>query len=730
MIISLTCINSVMVYLQTVFNAKNKKKWVTPFIFIFFIFFEWCLFNFFILNYGVNYQGIYDGFICLYALGTSGFLIYYLWKWRFWLSCKLEFGKQLPILFALLFITIFFIFYQKGYAAEQSDTWFYYQMMNYLHSNGNNYFQNSSLLAYNRYLNVGIYQLGASLSLPQRLFIFPYFTTYIYFFIIFTTTYEVLSYFLTNIWKKNIIFFLVLILFLFLYWFCNLATYTILIGNIESSFLLTIVLLPSFMHFKNANAKYVILFLFIGYLFYNETSILVELFYFIAYLGFILIFKQKYHISLLYYLSALILFVLPLYLFIYDYLTLFENVFQEHAFAIFLIINIVVYCECIYWISTLALKKLNFKFISNSRIIKWVNEVWNNPLIENKFNNLVSSKKTKLYLTISFSILIDIFVIFSVFDLGFTSNVSVGQWIIAGFLCAFFLASFNWIIFKHLYSPFFIYFCFLLAVVFILHCFALGYHHPNVWVLQRVTYIGLFPTYVQEGLIHDLVLLTYFILSIIPTLSFKWINKWLNKKTVLKTTLKHIDIELLTVACIPISIIVPSVQAGVYSTYYLTLQSSTSTNLLGLTENSWLELQQINFKNQLVFSDFYLPIANDTLSFNISHINYPAYGNIVNFYDFKLPFRTPLKEINGTIIKEYNSFNFTTNILPYYNWIVIKANDKLISKILKDNNQMYQLYININNQLLIYKNVGINQKLQTQFIRYNPCVFKETSDSK
>ncbi|MBQ3621785.1 hypothetical protein II941_03260 [bacterium] len=97
-----------------------------------------------------------------------------------------------------MFITIFFIFYQKGYAAEQSDLWFYYQMMNYLHVRGTNSFNNPSLLIYNRYLNIGLYQLGASLSLPQRLFIFPYFTTYFFFFVIFTSTYEVLSYFLKS----------------------------------------------------------------------------------------------------------------------------------------------------------------------------------------------------------------------------------------------------------------------------------------------------------------------------------------------------------------------------------------------------------------------------------------------------------------------------------------------------------------------------------------------------
>ncbi|MBQ3621784.1 hypothetical protein II941_03255 [bacterium] len=91
-------------------------------------------------------------------------------------------------------------------------------------------------------------------------------------------------------------------------------------------------------------------------MFYNETAVLVELFYLIAYLGFIFIFRNKYHFTLLYYLSTLIFFILPLYLFIYDYLTLF-NSFSNHVLTIFLIISIITYCECAYFAFMIALKK-------------------------------------------------------------------------------------------------------------------------------------------------------------------------------------------------------------------------------------------------------------------------------------------------------------------------------------------------------------------------------------
>ena len=720
MIISLTCINSVMVYFQTIINAKNKTKWLTPFVFVFFIFFEWCLFNFFIINYGVNYSSIFDGFITLYALGTSGFFIYYLSKWKFWFTCKWEFAKQLPILIALLFITIFFIFYQKGYAAEQSDLWFYYQMMNYLHVRGTNSFNNPSLLIYNRYLNIGLYQLGASLSLPQRLFIFPYFTTYFFFFVIFTSTYEVLSYFLKSNWKKIVIFFLVLIMFLFLYWYCNPATYTIMIGNIESSFLLTIILLPSFLHFKNESVRWTILLLFAGFLFYNETAVLVELFYLIAYLGFIFIFRNKYHFTLLYYLSTLIFFILPLYLFIYDYLTLF-NSFSNHVLTIFLIISIITYCECAYFAFMIALKKFAISWISNLRVVKWVNKVWNLAIIENKAKAIVKNKKIKLCLTVSFSILMDLFIVFSVFDLGFTSNISVGQWIVAGILGTLFLVIFSWMIFKQIYSPFFIYFCILLTVVFVLHCFALSYHDDNSWVLQRVTYIGLFPTYVQEGLIHDMVLLTYFILLILPSISFAWLNKLIANKPGIKLLFNHLDLGLLSLACLSIGVIVPACQAEVSSIYYLNLKDANSANLLGLSANSWLQFQAINFHHELVFSDIFLPIANDTLAFNINHVNYPAYGDIANFYNFKLNFRKPICDLSGQQITKYNQLSFTNEILPYYNWVVIKSNDSFMLNILQ-NDKMYTLDANINHQLLIYKNDGINMQLQAQFVHYNPII--------
>lgn len=215
-------------------------------------------------------------------------------------------------------------------------------MMAALHSNGTNLFSLKELSLYSHYLTTGLYQLGSSLPFAQRMFLFPYFTTYFYFFVIITSTYEILNKFLAKLWKKNTTLICLSIIFLFVYWYLNSQTYVVLVGNIESSFLLILILLPCFLHFNENSSRYFFIILLIGYLFYNETCILVEIFYLLAYLIFLFIFRKKYNVKIGYFFIITFLFILSVYLIIYFAFSI-SVFFNEHCKVVFLILSLIDY---------------------------------------------------------------------------------------------------------------------------------------------------------------------------------------------------------------------------------------------------------------------------------------------------------------------------------------------------------------------------------------------------
>ena len=420
------------------------------------------------------------------------------------------------------------------------------------------------------------------------------------------------------------------------------------------------------------------------------------------------------------------LFIFPLYLWIYDYLTLSTVFFDSHIHEIFLAINLIAYLETIFWICCVILYYINWNNNKLLKIKKWsenLNSVWYKNEIEQAVKNKLTAKKSiKITTKLLFVTVINIFIIFSVFDLGFTQNVHGAQWAITGVLYIVFSLVFTWIILKNLYSPFCIYFFILLFIVFLIHCAAMPQSNEDVWILQRITYIGIFPTYLQEGLIHDLVLLTCFVLFIKNSVNCKWNFKAIKQNKYAKLFFKNLDVSLISVSCFCIAVIVPSVQACTWSLYYVNLKSAQDVNLLGMSQASWDAIQKINFHDNLVFSDIYLPLANQTLSFNINHLDYPAYGNLQDFYNYKLIYHQPLININGDRITNYNAQNFSNEILPYYNFVVIKSNDQFLINILEKNSNTYHEWLNISNQLLIYRNNDVNAKLQGLFVKYNPLI--------
>ncbi|MBO6094513.1 hypothetical protein J6P11_00525 [bacterium] len=195
-------------------------------------------------------------------------------------------------------------------------------------------------------------------------------------------------------------------------------------------------------------------------------------------------------------------------------------------------------------------------------------------------------------------------------------------------------------------------------------------------------------------------------------------NKFINKIKSIKFW-HYFDTALIATSTILISII-PATTAAADGIYYLNLGSIVDANLLGINQKGWKELKQVSFNNSLVFSDFYLPIINQSMDYNIPHSIYPAYGDINNFYIYKMSLLKPFKNIDGKQIENYNSDTFMNDIIPYYNYVVIKSNDLFMENILNLDRNNYHLWINIQNQIFIYKNNKINFNNQQEFLKYNP----------
>lgn len=568
--------------------------------------------------------------------------------------------------------------------------WFYYQMMNSLHVAGQNAFSHQLIANYSQYLTTGIYQFGSSLSLTQRLFIFPYFTTYFYFFVVITSTHEILIRYIKTSWKQWTILVLLCLTFLFVYWFLNWQSYVILVGNIESAFLLLLILIPSFIHFDQSNTRLFILFLFLGYLFYDETCILVNIIYTFSFLLFLLVFrKKKYRISISYFLISCSIFILCSYLILYFAFTLKTNLLIKYDKEIFIVLVFLIYLEIIALSLYILDYYIKFKFIRNSKYYCLINKVWTHDyVIAPLKSKLQNNPKNNLIIKILLFVIVLLILVFAVYDFKYES---MNYWqivIIQSFTLACFIFITYFIVFKKVRSAFTYYFFILMFFAFVFDCVGFTFSNPYLsWIIERLTYIGLNPTYLEEGSIKNVVLLMYFCLLIVEERNWQF-RIVLKCRKMFSKALLNADVLAITSSLVLISII-PATNAALDGVYYLNVVNIQDSNLLGINSQTWNKLAKINFDDKLTFCDFYLPIANATITYNIQHVLYPAYGDLKDFYNYKLDLYHPFYTINGKRIEDYNSQTFTNEILPYYNYVVIKDNDKFMENILKKRSYLY-----------------------------------------
>ena len=94
--------------------------------------------------------------------------------------------------------------------------------MNDANTLGNNHFSTSIIHEYSTYLIVGIYEVGASLNLYSRFFLFPYLVTFLFLFITSSIAYSILDKFLPNsIFRKSVLYIFIAFLIFFFYVFYN-----------------------------------------------------------------------------------------------------------------------------------------------------------------------------------------------------------------------------------------------------------------------------------------------------------------------------------------------------------------------------------------------------------------------------------------------------------------------------------------------------------------------------
>lgn len=718
MFLSLSIISSITVYTQFSLNKNKQKKSYSPFLYIGILFAVWTFFNFLFFNFGVTYTFLRFAFIVIYGFITCFYFIFIINQFKTFIFLKKEFIKNIPILFVLLFFSIFLLFYEKTYFPYEADHFFYYEMMNYLHNLNSNHFTD---LNYAIYYPVGLNQLGSSLDFYNRLFIYPFFTTYFYFYVIFTSLYFIIDKYLDNWFYKSLFLITLFILFFLLWIYLNIDIYyAIIVGNISSPFLLSLILMPSFINIKYKNSRYELVLLSFAILFYNESIILLDFIYVFSLMIVIFIYRKKYSFSFEYFMLIIMFFVFCILLTIY-YLFILKNIMDLNKFNLFCyLFPIFIILSTLISFSFLIYKYRYKK--SYSCFITKINEIW---FAKNKniFHYNWFIQKIKIINVVKLIEIIGVFVLsfYSSFALykEYLNNLPhyLPYYFFIGFL---FSVVFSIIIVRNKKNIYFNFYIFLLSISAIISLFFIFNFKANTTPnVARFLYIGIWMTYGAQGLIHDIVLF----------LLFLFISLHHIKKSYIKFKCKN-KINVNNMFVISCSTLLPIVTWPIIIIDYKTtninkigVNSIQNTIFYGLSLKTINDLEKFNFSSNWVFSTLALQVFNTTLKTNLQTGYYTTYMS-TKFFLHKLwdwvPFR--FKDINGNLIWNYDNESFKNQILPYYNYVVIRNNDYFFYPVLKNNTQ-FKLIDNINNQILIFKNMHINLNLQNKFMQLNKTKF-------
>ena len=722
MVISLTIFSSIFTYFEVIKSkVRNQINFIgAPLTFILVVCGLWEIINLLTFNLGLSYSLLYFFYLFSFIILIITFLVL---GTSFIIKNKVKFViffHKSPVLIITLFLAIFFLFFYHEKFTWQSDMWFYYRMMNELHSNSNNLLDSSLISQYATYLPIGIYQVGSSMPIYGRFYLFPYLSTFAFLYLCDIAVYSIIEkFFHSHEWKVNLIYFFISLLIIFFYLFYDYSDYWPTIeGDWVSSAYLLVLTIPFMINLSNIKNKYSFLFIPLFIAFISETSYSFLPILTFVFLIFIIILRKQFRFNFRYFLFVLFIFFLTLYL-AASTLSIDDNkvipeVGEKLYFSIPFLTYFIILLTSLIFIVSFINKYKNFRFFDNNWIIKF----WNSKVF-----NLHLSKKwfdaKSWWIKFIWLIISSLFLVVTVFDWVYNYKLADFPLICASVSLIILLVSNFLIIKRNKISPAYLFIFIYVILVFFIRLLMIPTDIPEYFI-WRMEYTSLFVFTNYILTIKEIVILVFMIaLAINSNVYHKYIfscnlfkNIWNSK---LKLSLSVAALS--TVFCVP----VPVCQVIYNSVAVPSLLSPSLLFHLGLSREAIEKLNKFNFENQLTFSDIYLPSVNNTSVFNLGWGFYPPYNNMNQFY-WNLSFAT-FKDLSGKplTINNYQEA-YSKNILPYYSYVCIKNNDLFFLNILTSLNSQFQLVANINDEILIYKNISLNKINQNKFLQFNKNV--------
>lgn len=715
MIISFLVFVSFFSFLNYSTKSSGKIN-ISPFSFPLICFAVWEFFVLILYSFNVNYSILFFLFTICYIFVIIFFFSYYLGAFISLLKNKnslVPFFTNLFYLFILVFFIIFLLFYHKNDNPFQTDQHFYYYLMQSYSDNG----VYSIPKTYAQYSIVGMYQFGTTLDFENRFLLMPYLTMFFYFYIIVTSLNTILRRFTNKEWIMIVLLIFVSLCFFCIYFFIDTSIYDTLVGNISSSYLLGLLVVPSFLsNYKWKN--YEILLFFFSFLFYSETVILVLPVYLVSFIIYLFL-VSKWKVNIKISLIAFMMLLFSAFLLVAEIFALKNDAEILKFIPYFFIISLLIICAI----------TLTFSFILpnlNSRNFVVINKNVNFHTTDTFF---WFNQKFKIWIFFKWLIFYCclIFLYFEIF--GFQNIFQIDYNVWSEFLTAYSFITYILVVpllyksFKNkLHFDFFIFFLVILFISFFVWLFCHSYGLYYNGIITRFAYIGLRISLGSSGFIHNLVLFLLFYLFLYNRRKNDINRK--NNSFVRLSTKRKMKYSLIAASGVFVGF--TSINAIVYSeitdnNIIFSLTSLTNNFYYGLNIKTLDRLNSFNFKNKLTFSDIPLPTINDSSMFNVPHYLFGLYSTTAEFLDSLVSFKV-FKNLENNTIQIYNKITISSDILPYYNYVVIRKNDTFFYDIL-NLSKNFKLIDNINNQVLIYQNIDLNFDNQKKFEMYNNLNF-------
>lgn len=719
MVISIVFFTSFFTYLQFIDNKFKKEKTTTPFIFAIVLLAIWELLVIVFYGEGISYEILNYLFLLTYSLVIFIFLCLFTKNiLKYWNRRKVFKSAlfYLPFFCSLLFLCIVLLYYHKNLEPVETDQLYYQYIMNYFHRKGSYIIPpniNEPLLLYS---NIGLYQFGASFGFQENMMLMPYLTMFLFFYGIFTSIFFIFDKFITKDTIKLIsylFFFILTIVFYVFFSFQN--KWTILVGNYETAFLLLIFLIPSFLKIKKLTHQQNFL-LFFAYLFLNETSIMVLPIFIIPYISIFLSRKNRREFSIDLFFAYISLFLFSLYLLVCDLLFVRIGYIESHLLFKFIPLSFgILFFVSIFLI---AFWKYKFKYLSHLKIIynvtMKIDSYWNqSDLFSLWFNNRKNFIKNIMNI-IFFSITV-IFIFLTLLYIDFPVKGWLFESTFFGIMLS--LLFLKIIIFnkKDTINSFALYFIWLMILSFLVGLILTG-NNIDSNITDRFFYTTIYLNKGSSSIAKDfvfLIALSYIAFNPLKKIFPAWkIHTFANYK---KWGIVA-GISLYTLGSLSYVASLTFQEIGISG--YLTFQSIDNNFFGSISKNTWKILQTYDFNEKLVFSDIPLPIINSTANTIIKHSVYGEYWNLLYFYSNWKDFRN----LEGKSLSTKNSNNLKKFFFPYFEYVVLRTQDKFALQILYSM-RAYKEIDSINNQIIIFKNYDVDLSGQKQFLLENNSTF-------